>query len=298
MRARRVDQDCGCERPGKAYSVVVEAAKKEILVKMEIQDRIRSLNNLMREALRGTPLFRPARSAYFWLFNREPLRERHALERFYRQFVFPGDLAFDIGANVGDRSEVMLNIGARVVAVEPNPACVVRLRELRFRNLAIEPVAVGDVPGTRTLHLSHSSGHSTLSEQWMAVSREKYGREWLNKISVPVTTLAALVQKYGQPRFIKIDVEGSEFEVLKGLGVLPSFLSFEFLTALPEATIKCLSLPCFTPLTRYNLVLGEGTSLHFAEWLDQTALIQTLEEQRASGVSWGDVLVASHPDSL
>src|SRR5689334_4646326 len=43
--------------------------------------------------------------------------------RFYRQFVGPGDLVFDVGANVGHVTKVFLRAGARVVAIEPQSIC-------------------------------------------------------------------------------------------------------------------------------------------------------------------------------
>lgn len=256
-------------------------AKKEIRVK-----------TILREALRGTALFRPTRDTYYWLFNREPLNMRRALRRFYSEFISPGDLVFDVGANVGQRSEVFLEIGAKVVAIEPNPACLAILRrQLRFRKLTIEEVAVGDTAGMATLHLSHSSGHSTLSSDWQKVSLERYGREWIRDISVPVVTLSSLVQKYGAPRFIKIDVEGFELQVLRTLPALPPFLSFEFFAEQLEVTTECLALKCFGPAVRYNVVLGECSEMHLSEWTDKPNLLRVLEEQRANGVSYGDIIV-------
>ena len=46
------------------------------------------------------------------------------MDRLYGQFVRPGDLVFDVGAHVGDRIAAFRRLGARVVAVEPQPALV------------------------------------------------------------------------------------------------------------------------------------------------------------------------------
>jgi protein-L-isoaspartate O-methyltransferase len=51
-----------------------------------------------------------------------------AMDALYRQFVKPGDLVFDIGAHVGDRVAAFRRLGARVVAVEPQPALKLTLR--------------------------------------------------------------------------------------------------------------------------------------------------------------------------
>ena len=56
----------------------------------------------------------------FALYYGKPAYLRR-LARFYRQFVGPGTLCFDVGAHLGNRSRCWLNLGARVVAVEPQP---------------------------------------------------------------------------------------------------------------------------------------------------------------------------------
>ena len=72
-----------------------------------------------------------------------------AMDRLYGGFVRRGDLVFDIGAHVGDRVASFRRLGARVVAVEPQPAMVRVLRLLygRSADVAIEAVAVGRAAG-------------------------------------------------------------------------------------------------------------------------------------------------------
>ncbi len=74
---------------------------------------------------------------------------RVVMDRFYAQFVQPGDMVFDIGAHVGDRVAAFRRLGAHVVAVEPQPALVRTLKLLYGRDVAvaIEPVAVGREAG-------------------------------------------------------------------------------------------------------------------------------------------------------
>lgn len=57
---------------------------------------------------------------------------------FYKQWIKPGDLVFDIGANIGNRTRVFADIGARVVAVEPLPHCYWALRWMfKFRPVIV-----------------------------------------------------------------------------------------------------------------------------------------------------------------
>ena len=151
-------------------------------------------------------------------------RERRAaMDRLYSRFVNPGDLVFDIGAHVGDRVAVFRRFGARVVAVEPQPALIRTLKLLygRDRALAIEPVAVGRRAGTLELKLNVDNPTvSTASEAFREAADGASGWEgqaWTRTIRVPVTTLDALFTRHGTPAFIKIDVEGSEADARGGM---------------------------------------------------------------------------------
>src|SRR6476469_5252478 len=61
---------------------------------------------------------------------------------FYRQLLAPGDVVFDVGANVGNRVQAFLETKARVIAVEPQPACVAVLRQKLADKITIEPVGL------------------------------------------------------------------------------------------------------------------------------------------------------------
>jgi hypothetical protein len=65
-------------------------------------------------------------------------------------------------------------------------------------------------------------------------------REWPYRVVVPVTTLDALIDEYGESCFIKIDVEGYEAHVLAGLSRPVQALVFEFQHALPDVREGCL----------------------------------------------------------
>src|SRR5512146_2306343 len=77
-------------------------------------------------------------------------RRAVAMDRHYGHFVRPGDLVFDVGAHVGDRVASFRRLGARVVAVEPQPALLRTLRLFYGRDpmIAIEGSAVGRQPGS------------------------------------------------------------------------------------------------------------------------------------------------------
>src|SRR5215813_9843819 len=89
------------------------------------------------------------------IYYGHPARAR-AMDRLYAQFIAPGDLVFDVGAHVGDRVAAFRRLGARVVAVEPQPALHRTLRVLFSRDsgVALVPSAVGGDPGTAEMKIN------------------------------------------------------------------------------------------------------------------------------------------------
>jgi FkbM family methyltransferase len=207
---------------------------------------------------------------------------RAAMDRLYGRFIVRGDLVFDVGAHVGDRIAAFRRLGARVVAVEPQPALVRTLKLLygRDRTVAIEPVAVGRREGTIELKLNIDNPTvSTVSEAFVQAADGAPGWEgqaWTRTIRVPLTTLDALIARHGMPTFIKIDVEGFEAEALAGLTRPPRALSFEFTTIQREVAAACLERCVALGYARYNAMLGESHALVHTNGVDADTLARWL----------------------
>ena len=215
-----------------------------------------------------------------------------AMDRLYRQFINDGDLVFDVGAHVGDRVASFSRLGARVVAVEPQPAMVTVLKLLHGRNSAvtIEAVAVGREAGSANLMINpRNPTVSTASREFVTAAHNAPGWEdqrWTQTIQVPVTTLDALVGKHGMPAFIKIDVEGFEAEVLAGLTQPVKVLSFEFTTIQRDVARACIERCRALGYRRFNSALGESQSLTHEQWVDGdtiAAWLATLPHSANSG---------------
>src|SRR5215469_15128754 len=207
-------------------------------------------------------------------------QRRDALDQHYACFVAKGDLVFDIGSHVGDRLAAFRRLGARVVAVEPQPAPAATLRLFYGRDKAVTLVesAVGREPGAIALRLNLDNPTvSTASEAFITAAHDARGWEgqhWTRTIEVPVTTLDALIARHGVPRFIKIDVEGYEAEVLAGLSLAGPALSFEFTTIQRDVALACIARCATIGYGAFEASLGEslafvhGRKLHAGEITD------------------------------
>jgi FkbM family methyltransferase len=202
-----------------------------------------------------------------------------AMDRLHAEFVRRGDLVFDIGAHVGDRVASFRRLGARIVAVEPQPAMVrvLRLFYGRSADVAIEAAAVGREVGTTCLMINVDNPTvSTASHEFLNAARDSPGwntQRWIKSVPVPVTTLDALIGKHGEPAFIKIDVEGLEEEALQGLTRAVKALSFEFTTIQRNVALACIERCIALGYVRFNAALGESQTFVNEDWVggDQIA---------------------------
>ena len=226
-----------------------------------------------------------------------PDAPRDAMDNLYRRFIEPGALVFDIGAHVGDRVSSFRRLGARVIAVEPQPLLFSALHHIHGRDAMVEIVdrAVGADAGIRELFVNTANPTvSTLSEDFVHQAEGALGWEgqtWDDRVPVEIVTLDGLIVRYGMPAFIKIDVEGFEHAVLRGLSHPVKTLSFEFTTIARDIAMLCFDRLSALGDYRYNWSLGETQELSFDHWLSDKEMAEHLSNLPHEANS-GDVYAA------
>ena len=226
------------------------------------------------------------------------------LRRFYAPLIDPDRPVFDIGAHLGDRSLAFAALGARVVALEPQPALrpLLAWRLRRYPQALVSDEAVGDHSGEATLALSDR--HPTLASvnaQWrseIAQQNPSFAQvAWEHSITVPMITLETLIARHGVPGFCKIDVEGAEEAVLNGLQQALPALSFEYVAGSLDRARACVDRLEALGNYRYNVTVGEQRRLRLRSWQTAEGLFDWLAGPAESAGS-GDVYAQlTEPDA-
>jgi len=236
--------------------------------------------NIFVKALRILKLYN---IVYITVLTISNILSRRKLMRFYSQFVGEGDLCFDIGANIGNRTKVFLKLGATVIAVEPQDTCVKKLVK-KYRNnnkVILIHKALGSEEGKGNLIISNSHTVSSMSEEWINCVKNSdmfftstSAFQWQKSVTVPITTLDKLIEKYGSPTICKIDVEGFEYEVIKGLSRPIKMISFEFTPTprLINLAIKSIEHLSTIGDVQFNYSFGETMVFALTKWVSASEM--------------------------
>jgi FkbM family methyltransferase len=230
--------------------------------------------------------------AYLRVVRRDLFALREQEIKLYRRVLHPlpaNAIIFDIGANAGHKADIFRRLPARVLCLEPDRANFAWLKQrfAGFKNIIVLDQAVSDRHGTLVFNVFEpGSALNTLSSKWLETLEDTTTSRFgamrpTTTYTVETTTLDALLEQYGPAYFIKIDVEGHEVSVLRGLSSPVPFMSFE--VNLPEFRsegLECVDvLTAINPDVQFNYLLRDeleqeqwSNAVAFRTWLAETDL--------------------------
>jgi FkbM family methyltransferase len=216
------------------------------------------------------------------------------LKGFYKQFIQPNALVFDIGTNVGNRSDVFLALGAKTICIEPNKKLVevLKFKFAKNKNAVIVNAACGARNEMKEFKIANNHRVSTFSRKFIEHKNNRgHNAKWVQTEMVEVNSLDYLVNQFGRPDFCKIDVEGYEKEVIQGLNSKIGIISFEFTSpTFNEDSIWCLRKLASLEYSYFNISFKESLEFIDEKWISADELItfiSTNEKMKTS--SYGDI---------
>ena len=141
-------------------------------------------------------------------------------------------ILFDIGANRGDATSMALTIGFdKVIALEPAPIIFKELVKNFIYNPHVIPLkmAVSNSNGELIkFYEAEEDGLSTMNQDWLTSEDMPYNGKPYRIVEAVTCTIDWLVEQYGTPDLMKIDVEGAEWSVFRGMTKNHGKLAFEW----------------------------------------------------------------------
>jgi FkbM family methyltransferase len=219
------------------------------------------------------------------IYEHFPGRKRR-MTSFYADLVGAGDLCFDVGAHLGNRTRVLAELGCKIVAVEPHPYLAKYLRD-KFAvnpNVTVEEAAVAAWAGVAMLYYQPQNlTISSLKLDWpeKLTGRPSHGSGFSEGVTVAAVTLADLIAKYGVPKYLKLDIEGADVEVLETLPRPLDVVSFEHVPHLDAQTAEAIALLAKLSPYRFNYFPRETHRFALANAVAGEELLAILREPRA-----------------
>jgi FkbM family methyltransferase len=191
---------------------------------------------------------------------------KYKQQLFYKKIIKKADLCFDIGANIGKKSNLFLALNAKVIAFEPQTDCFQYLDNIKNKNFSYYPFGVGGKNEIKKLQLANHIEVATFSNKMIDFYTTET-LQWKHNEEVVVKKLDTLIEEFGLPDFCKIDTEGFELFIISQLTYKIPFIEFEFNEAFIEETLTCLDIIGQLGNYQFNFILNENPKFINKKWV-------------------------------
>jgi FkbM family methyltransferase len=150
-------------------------------------------------------------------------------------------LCFDIGANIGKWTIANINEFDHIISIEAAPDIFDELvnNTQHLSNLCINYAVCNNNNEDVIFHICSSHTLSSINIDWFG-DKSRFANISYKSILCKSITLDKLIQLYGVPDFIKIDVEGGEYSTISSLSQKVPILCFEWASEMNDITFKSL----------------------------------------------------------
>lgn len=201
-------------------------------------------------------------------------------------------LIFDIGANVGRYSLANIGRARKIVAVEASPRTYTRLCNTVRSYSNIEPLnyAVCNMTGeTVTFYDCTADTLSTLDKDWLSSASSRFGTmpKSFQEVTVPAISIDKLIERYGVPDLLKVDVEGAENIVLRSLTQKVPLLCFEWAAEWRDKNKQCIHHLASLGFTRFYVQMEDKYDYSPPSFDKSVDEILTFLDVAKDKVDWG-----------
>jgi FkbM family methyltransferase len=198
---------------------------------------------------------------------------------------------FDIGANVGKWAIANAHNSSTIISVEASPITYQRLVNSvsMYNNIQVLNYAVCDNSGKDiTFYDAHCDTISTINKDWLCSPSSRFCNSAFTEITCKTITLDSLIEIYGLPSLIKIDVEGGEYECIKSLSKKVDLLCFEWASEVNNITFNCLDYLTTLGFTKFYVQFTDNYTFRPDE--DKYVTVSLVKKQLEATVpkqEWG-----------
>lgn len=199
-------------------------------------------------------------------------------------------LLFDIGANIGKWALANITPGDSIIAVEASPITFSKLSaSCNHPDITLVNYAICNNNGEDiTFYQADCDTISTINKDWLTKDTMRFNNFGFKQITCKTMTMDNLIQLYGNPDLIKVDVEGGEYSCISSLSIKVPQLCFEWSSEVNDINFKCLDHLQTLGFKRFYLQFEDHYTFRPTE--EQYCDIDTVKQQLGNTVPkqhWG-----------